>query len=111
MPNGVLECMAAGKAIVSSDLPGVRDAMGPLGAEVLVPPGDVEGFGRILLALLSDRKKRDALGEANRVRIRDELSVERMVERHLNVILANFPGGRTNRHRPETGLVGSPEQV
>ena len=32
MPNGVLECMAAGKAVVASDLPGIRDALGP-GAE------------------------------------------------------------------------------
>jgi glycosyltransferase involved in cell wall biosynthesis len=111
MPNGVLECMAAGKAIVSSDLPGVRDAMGPLGEEVLVPPGDAEGFGRILLSLLHDRQRRDALGEANRLRIRDELSVDRMVERHLNVILANFPGRRTNRRQAGTGLVGSPEQA
>jgi glycosyltransferase involved in cell wall biosynthesis len=111
MPNGVLECMAAGKAIVSSDLPGVRDAMGPLGAKVLVPPGDAEGFGRILLTLLNDRKKRDALGEANRMRIREDLSVERMVERHLNLILANFPGRRTNRRSSETGLVGNPEQA
>jgi glycosyltransferase involved in cell wall biosynthesis len=110
MPNGVLECMAAGKAIVSSDLPGVRDAMGPLGAEVLVTPGDAEGFARILLALLRDSKRREALGEANRARIRDELSVERMVERHLKVILTHF-AGRTRGQESEAALVGRPEQA
>src|SRR5262249_1880348 len=49
MPNGVLECMAAGKAIVASDFPGSRDALGPSAAGVLVRPGDHEGFARILL--------------------------------------------------------------
>jgi glycosyltransferase involved in cell wall biosynthesis len=91
MPNGVLECMAAGKAIVASDLPGVRDALGPNAAGVLVPPGDANQFARALLSLLRDKEKRDALGKANRARIRGEFSVERMVERYLKIIQESLP--------------------
>jgi glycosyltransferase involved in cell wall biosynthesis len=91
MPNAVLECMAAGKAIVASDLPGIRDVLGPNSAGVLVPPGDPERFAATLLGLLRDKERRDALGAANRARVRAEFSVERMVERHLNVIQANLP--------------------
>jgi hypothetical protein len=40
---------------------------------------------------LRDKERRDALGAANRARVRAEFSVERMVERHLNVIQANLP--------------------
>ena len=86
MPNGVLECMAAGKAVIASDLPGVRDALGTQDAEVLVPPGDVDGFARALLSFLRDADKRNAIGAANRARIRSEFSVERMTERYLGVV-------------------------
>jgi glycosyltransferase involved in cell wall biosynthesis len=92
MPNGVLECMAAGKAIVSSDLPGVRDALGPHTEGVLVPPGDPESFACALISLLRDREKCSLLGQANRARIRAEFSVELMVERHLKIIQANLAG-------------------
>ena len=91
MPNGVLECMAAGKAVVASDLPGIRDALGSDAGEVLVPPGDASQFARRLLDVLRDSEKRAALGAANAERIRREFSVERMVERHLQIIRTNLP--------------------
>lgn len=103
MPNSVLECMAAGKAIVSTDLPGVRDALGPDTTGVLVPPGDAERFAAALLVLLQDKEKCAVLGEANRARIRAEFSVARMVERHLKVIQENLPN--TSRIQPAANLV------
>ena len=86
MPNGALECMAAGKAIVASDLPGIRDALGPLAEGVVVPPGDAAALAGALLDLLRDPAKRVRLGEGNRQRIRTELSVHCMAERHLRII-------------------------
>jgi glycosyltransferase involved in cell wall biosynthesis len=94
MPNGVLECMAAGKAMVASDLPGIRDALGPHPGGILVPPGDVEAMAHGLLILLHDKQKRDALGNANLARIRAEFSVERMAERHLKIIQDSVPKAR-----------------
>ena len=90
MPNGALECMAAGKAIVASDLPGIRDALGPLAEGVVVPPGDATALANLLLDLLRNKPKRIKLGEENRKRIQTELSVERMAERHLRIIAEEF---------------------
>lgn len=106
MPNGVLECMAAGKAVVASDLPGIRDALGPNAAGVLVPPGDSNRFAEILLMLLRDKEKRDALGEANRARIRAEFSVQRMAERYLKLIREGLPAASGKQLR-EPGSVRS----
>lgn len=86
MPNGVLECMAAGKAIVASDLPGVRDALGPNAGDILVPPGDHVRFAQLLLALLSNNERCHRLGTANRARIQAEFSVQRIAEQHLEII-------------------------
>ena len=96
MPNGVLECMAARKAIVASDLPGVRDALGPNSDDWLVAPGDHDGFGRKLLDLLRNKNKRDALGEANLARIRTEFSVERMAERYLRIVEEDWGALQSN---------------
>jgi glycosyltransferase involved in cell wall biosynthesis len=86
MPDGVLECMAAGKAVVATDLPGIRDALGPNTAEALVPVGDADGFARAMLRLLKDKALRDQLGTANRARADTEFSVGTMVDRHLSII-------------------------
>lgn len=91
MPNAVLECMAAGKAVVAADLPGIRDALGPDAEDVMVPPGDANAFAQKLLQLLRNDNEREAWGRANRARIAAEFSVEGMVERHLNVIVQNLP--------------------
>ena len=48
----LLEAMAAGCAVVASDLPGYRAAAG--GHAVLVPPGDPAGLGRALARATAD---------------------------------------------------------
>jgi glycosyltransferase involved in cell wall biosynthesis len=64
-PHAVLEYRAAGLAIVASDIPGVREALGERQHEWLVPPGDVPGFTRALTALLEDVELRERLATAN----------------------------------------------
>jgi len=110
MPNGVLECMAAGKAIVATDIPGIRDAMGPNAGGVLVPPGDAERFAATLLNLLRDKEKRDELGAANLARIRAEFSVERMVQRHLKIIQTSLPK-RSQKRQGKTALDKLPDST
>jgi glycosyltransferase involved in cell wall biosynthesis len=86
MPNSVLECMMAGRAIVATDLPGVRDALGPGADGVVIPPRDAESFAGVLLELLRNPAKRQRIGQQNRARIRSEFSVERMAARYLDII-------------------------
>jgi glycosyltransferase involved in cell wall biosynthesis len=90
MPNGVLECMAAGKAIVATDLPGIRDALGPNSGEVLVPTGDRDAFAARILDLLMDPTRRTSLGEANRTRALSEFTVARMVTAYLDLMEGGF---------------------
>jgi glycosyltransferase involved in cell wall biosynthesis len=111
MPNGLLECMAAGKAVVASDLPGIRDALGPNAAGVVVPPGDASAFARVLLDLLLDSSKRDRLGKANRARVQTELSVDHMVDRHLGVIEQETRRNLVNPVRQEILSTDAPRQV
>ena len=87
MPNGILECMSAGKPVVATDLPGVRDALGSTSGEVLVPPANPDLLARALLQLLHSKTKRDVFGEANRARARLEFTVEHMTQSYVNLIV------------------------
>lgn len=69
MPLFVLEAMAAGNAVVASEV----GAVGPLledGAGVLVAPGDAEALARALDQVMRDDRLRASLGHAARDRIR-----------------------------------------
>ena len=106
MPNGILECMAAGKAVVATDLPGVRDALGA-NAVNIAPPGNEDALARKILCLLRDKEKRERLGAENRARIQSEFSVDLMIKRHLSVIkdeMLHTPRDRVWRRRRQVAV-------
>lgn len=69
MPNAVMEAMAAGLAVVGTDIAALRDCLGPAyPAELLAPPGDAHALGEALAALLGDAARRRAIGSGNACR-------------------------------------------
>jgi glycosyltransferase involved in cell wall biosynthesis len=78
--------MALGKAIVTTDLPGIRDALGVPPAGIHVRPGDAEDLARTLLKVLCDKSMRTALGEANRLRAAEQFSIQRISDEYLDLI-------------------------
>jgi glycosyltransferase involved in cell wall biosynthesis len=77
-PNGVLESMAAGLAVVATDCPGIREAVGGAGTPWLAPAGDAEAMAERILRLAADAELRAQLGAANRQRIASEFTRERL---------------------------------
>ncbi len=75
----LLEAMAAGTAVVASDIQGYREAAGP--AARLVPPGDSDALRSALAELLTDATSRAALAATGRRRA-SELSMRRLAERY-----------------------------
>lgn len=78
----LLEAMAAGTAVVASDLPGYRLAAG--GAARLVDPSDARALARALADVLSDEAGRGRLVAAGRRRAAD-CSMERVASRYRRV--------------------------
>ncbi len=77
----LLEGMAAGTAVVASDLTGYR-AVARTGAEArLVPPGDTDALRAALQALLDDPAARGAVAAAGRARA-EALSMARLAEEY-----------------------------
>lgn len=111
MPNGILECMAFGKAVVATDLLGIRDGLGEASAHVLVRPGDAEDLARALLKILRDTNMRTALGEANRLRAAEEFSVQAVTDAYLDLIGGSLPNsapaGSVSANLMQTQTAGS----
>jgi phosphatidylinositol alpha-mannosyltransferase len=66
----LLEAMAAGRAIVASDIHGYRSVVRRGEQGLLVPPRDPQALAEALRALLADEGLRRRMGEAGRLRAR-----------------------------------------
>lgn len=78
-PLKVTEAMAAGRAVVASDFPPVRDLLG--GTGVLVPPGNSTRLAEALESLVGDADTRRRLGLAARARAVVHLDWAQVAER------------------------------
>jgi glycosyltransferase involved in cell wall biosynthesis len=74
-----VEAMASGVPIIASDIPPLREVLGP--AAVFVAPGDVGAWRNALVDLASDRERRSALRALGLARA-PAFGIDEMVERY-----------------------------
>lgn len=87
-PLKLLEYMAAGLPVVTSDLPGVRDILAGDDFAVLIPPGDAEALVEALRHLASNPELRRRMGEAARQSFLERHTLEARARRVLEPALA-----------------------
>src|SRR5262249_48777909 len=85
LPKVLLEAAACGRAIVTTDMPGCRDAVEPGGPALLAPPRDPAALGDAIRVLLSDPERRRAMGVAARALAERDYALDHIVARHLEV--------------------------
>lgn len=76
-PNAVCEAMALGRAVVATDIPGCRQALGDSSMQLVAPQSPAELAHRII-EMLEQNDLRQQLGERNRQRIKSEFSIDGM---------------------------------
>ncbi|MCR4411787.1 MAG: glycosyltransferase family 4 protein [Thermoguttaceae bacterium] len=108
-PNGVLECMAAGLAVVATDAPGVRDVLGPAAAPCLAAPHDDTDLAERILDLLLDRARRAELGAANRRRVESQYTWEAMGRRMTEILADQFSPRKPSAPPPHVALPHRPD--
>jgi glycosyltransferase involved in cell wall biosynthesis len=92
--NAILEAMAAGVPVVATDIPGTRELVVPEVTGWLLPVGDRAAFTKSTQRLLNDALLAARFAEAARERVRNEFSVAKMVERHVELygeVFASHP--------------------
>jgi glycosyltransferase involved in cell wall biosynthesis len=93
LPKTLLEAMAAGRAIVATDVPGCREAVMDGENGVLVPPRQPAALAQALERLIRDPALRRRLGAAGRARAEREFSDAR-VQRETLALYRALLGGR-----------------
>ena len=71
IPKELIEAMACGRAIITTDMPGCRDTIFNDANGILIPPRDAHALARAIETLINDKAKREAMGLAGR-RIAEE---------------------------------------
>jgi len=79
-PNAVLEAMAIAKPVVATRVGGTPEAVEDGVTGLLVPPRDPKALAEAIIALLQDRERAEAMGQAGRERVERYFSAERMVQ-------------------------------
>lgn len=82
-PFSIIEAMSCGRTTVSTDVGGVREAVGDTG--LVVPPREPETMARATLALLRDDERRAELGRLSRERVVEKFTLHQSVDgfRHI----------------------------
>ncbi|MCA8928179.1 MAG: glycosyltransferase family 4 protein [Alphaproteobacteria bacterium] len=95
MPYSVIEAMAAGLAVVATDVGDVRQMLAPaIADECVVAKDDEAGFAARLRWLAGDAAARARIGEANRAHVRATYGIDRMLEAWDSLIGAKIAAGR-----------------
>ncbi|MFD3536438.1 GT4 family glycosyltransferase PelF [Streptomyces sp. NPDC058664] len=109
-PFTLIEAMSCGRATVSTDVGGVREAVGDTG--LVVPPRDPSAMAGAALALLGDSERRRAMGAAARLRVIEQFTLRQTIDTfravyHELASGAREPQGRITLPVPAVSGTGS----
>ncbi len=85
LPKSLIEAAACGRPVVTTDVPGCRDAIEPGVSGVLVPPRDARALADAVAALAGDEDLRTRMGAAGRALAERDFGLDRIVRAHLDV--------------------------
>jgi glycosyltransferase involved in cell wall biosynthesis len=89
LPNGVLECMAMGKAIVATRIPGISAALGD-DYTLLSQPGVPAEMAAYLINLINNSEMRQRIGQQNLERAIACFDSESMCKKMIKIIEDNL---------------------
>ena len=85
LPKVLVEAAATGRAVVTTDVPGCRDAIEPGISGLLVPAKDATALASAIESLLLDPARCAAMGQAGRALAESVFDQRQVVERHMDI--------------------------
>jgi glycosyltransferase involved in cell wall biosynthesis len=85
LPKSLVEAAACGRAVVTTDVPGCRDAITPNETGLLVPVKDAVALANAIQQLAEDRELREKMGKAGRKLAESEFAIEKIVDQHIKI--------------------------
>ncbi|MGB5808434.1 glycosyltransferase, partial [Castellaniella sp.] len=88
LPKSLIEAAACGRPVVTTDVPGCRDAIEAGVSGMLVPPRDARALADAVAVLAADEDLRIRMGAAGRSLAERDFGLDRIVQAHLDVYRA-----------------------
>ena len=85
LPKVLIEAAACGRPVVTTDMPGCRDAINPEVSGILVPPRDTGTLADAIQRLLLDPKLCEQMGKSARQLAEQKFSIEKVVSTHMSI--------------------------
>lgn len=85
LPKTLIEAAACGRAVVTTDVPGCRDAIEPETTGLLVSARDAENLADAIQTLIEDPDRRKQMGASGRALAEREFAIEKVVDAHLEI--------------------------
>ncbi|CAB3680116.1 MULTISPECIES: glycosyltransferase family 4 protein [Achromobacter] len=83
LPKSLIEAAACGRAVVTTDVPGCRDAIEPNVTGLLVPVRDAAALAEAIARLAQDAALRQAMGTAGRALAEREFDINQVARIHV----------------------------
>ncbi|MBI5436566.1 MAG: glycosyltransferase family 4 protein [Nitrosomonadales bacterium] len=83
LPKVLLEAAAVGRAVVTTDVPGCRDAIDPEVTGILVPSRDAQALAIAIEGLLKNSQRCTAMGVAGRTLAEREFDIQQVIAKHM----------------------------
>ena len=85
LPKVLIEAAACGRAVITTDMPGCRDAIEPDVTGVLVSSRDAAALANAIECLVKNASLRQQMGRAGRDLAEREFSIDKVVAAHLDI--------------------------
>ena len=84
-PKTLIEAAAAGRAVITTNVPGCRDAIIPNKTGLLVQPKNSKKLADAIQYLIQNPKLRTSMGDAGRELAKKEFQIENIIQGHLDI--------------------------
>lgn len=85
LPKSLIEAAAASRAVITTDVPGCRDAIEPYVTGLLVPVKNKNALADAIQDLIEDPQKRISMGKEGRKLAEKEFIIEKIVNAHIDI--------------------------
>ena len=85
LPKSLIEAAACGRAVVTTDTPGCRDAIIPDSTGLLVPIKEAKPLAEALQKLIENDGLRTSMGTAGRILAEKEFTIDKIIKQHLDI--------------------------
>lgn len=85
MPKVLLEAAACGRAVVTTDVPGCKDAILPNVTGLLCKAKDEKSLAKQIKILVDDEELRQKMGKAGRELALNEFDIKKVIEKHFDI--------------------------